>query len=193
MSFRLLTPAACVLAITLFNANFLAQAPKAAPSYAKDVRPFFVTYCLECHNAKTYKAGLDLETYKALRDGSDRGAVLVPGKPDESPIVVLAESKKEPRMPPKKASRHPKPAEVAVLRAWVAAGAKDDSGAVKVSIPDIKPGSGAAAPVRALAYHPVGELLAAGKGSRLLLLNPQSGQVMAERKLSLGGEIIALA
>src|SRR5947209_800100 len=83
-----------------------------APSFSKDVRPFLAKYCLECHNAKTFKAGLDLETYKSLQEGSDRGPAVVAGKPDDSPLVVLAEGKKEPKMPPKKAQRHPRPEEV---------------------------------------------------------------------------------
>src|ERR1700758_78365 len=85
-----------------------------APSFSKDVRPFLARYCLECHNAKTFKAGLDLETYKSLQEGSDRGPAVVAGKPEESPLVVLTEGKKEPKMPPKKAQRHPRPEEVKV-------------------------------------------------------------------------------
>ena len=41
-------------------------------------------------------------------------------------------------MPPRKA-KQPTPAEVAVLRAWVAAGAKDDGVVARVTLPDIKP------------------------------------------------------
>src|SRR4029077_6522350 len=106
------------------------------------------------HNAKTFKAGLDLETYKSLQEGSDRGPAVVAGKPDESPLVVLSEGKKEPKMPPKKAQRHPKSEEVRVLRAWVAAGAKDDSASVKAIIPDVKPRVPVNPPVAALAYRP---------------------------------------
>src|SRR6267143_1621978 len=35
------------------------------PSYAKHVRPFLAKYCLECHNAKTAKLGLNLEIGRA--------------------------------------------------------------------------------------------------------------------------------
>ena len=51
-----------------------------------------------------------------------RGALLI--NTSRGPLVVLAEGKKEPKMPPKKAMRHPSPEEVRVLRSWVAAGAK---------------------------------------------------------------------
>src|SRR5690242_7273409 len=87
-----------------------------APSYAKDVRPFLAKYCLECHNSKAMKAGLDLETYQGLRLGSDSGEVLKPGQPDASRFVLLVEGKAQPHMPPKKARFHPNPKEIPVLR-----------------------------------------------------------------------------
>src|SRR5207244_8360856 len=77
-------------------------------SYAKHVRPFLAKYCLECHNAKSAKVGLNLETVKAIRAGSDGGSVLEPGKPDDSRIVLLVEGKDKPPMPPKDAKFHPK-------------------------------------------------------------------------------------
>ena len=126
-------------------------------SYAKQVRPFLAKYCLECHNAKSHKAGLNLETPKAILEGSDRRAVLLPGKPDDSFLVTLSEGKKQPAMPPKAAKSHPKQEEVAVLRAWVKAGAKDDSAAIKVAIPDIKPTQPTLPPVRGLAYRTRGK------------------------------------
>src|SRR4051812_42879230 len=61
------------------------------PSYARHVRPFLAKYCVECHNSKSAKAGLDLETYQALRKGSDGGEILNPGNPDDSALVLLTE------------------------------------------------------------------------------------------------------
>src|SRR5262245_53367849 len=162
------------------------------PSYARDVRPFLVKYCLECHNSKSAKAGLDLETYKALRKGSDGGEVLVPGKPDESPLVLLAEGKDKPKMPPKEAKRHPKPGEVTRLRAWVAAGAKDDSGELKSVLPEIKPRVPAAPPVAALAWRPDGKLLVAAGYNEALLIDPAGGEVVG-RLTGQNGPVTALA
>lgn len=172
------------------DARAQGQAP---PSYAKDVRPFLVKYCVECHNAKTFKAGLDLETYKAMKDGSDRGAVVIPGKPDESSLVILAEGKKQPRMPPKKANRHPKPAEVVVLRAWVKTGARDDTGDVKVAIPSIKPRSGATAPVQAVAYAPDGTMLVAAHGKKLAIIDSGDGTKRLDLDPAVDSDITALA
>src|SRR5260221_10299375 len=104
---------------TMLPALFLAFSPTILhaaaepPSFAKQVRPFFARYCLECHNAKKAKAELDLETYASLLEGSEHGSVLVPGKPNDSKIVLLTEHSRTPHMPPKEA-RQPKKEHVAL-------------------------------------------------------------------------------
>src|ERR1700722_413198 len=108
----------------------------AQPSYSKDIRPFLTKYCLECHNAKTMKGSLSLETHKAMMDGSDGGAVVVAGKPDDSRLVLLIEHKDKPSMPPAKAKFQPTKAEIALVRAWIKDGAKDDAASVKVELPE---------------------------------------------------------
>ncbi len=138
-----------------------------APSYARQVRPFLAKYCLECHNAKDAKGGLSLETHKALREGGDGGEVVEPGQPDKSRLVLLVEGKDQPLMPPKKVQRRPTKSEIALLRTWVAAGAKDDSSTVKVAVPDIKPHKETRAPVSALAFTPHGNRLLVARGNTL--------------------------
>src|SRR5437588_11210659 len=110
---------ASLLVIALLSANAHAQQP---PSYAKQVRPLLARYCLECHNATKLEGGLNLESYKTLREGGGRGDVVVPGKAADSRLVLMVEGKLKPTMPPKKATP-PKPEEIAILRAWVEAGA----------------------------------------------------------------------
>jgi WD40 repeat protein len=162
--------------ITLMAGTAAAQQP---PSYARHVKPFLAKYCLECHNSDKFKAGLNLESYKGLSEGADSGPVLVPGKPDESRLILLVEGKDDPKMPPKKA-KQPKPEEAAVLRAWIVAGAKDDTAPLRVALPDIKPRGPATAPIAALAYRPDGKLLAAGGHKEAILLDVASGEVVAK-------------
>src|SRR5438034_3172574 len=130
------------------------------PSYAKQVKPFLAKYCSECHTGDRAKGDLDMATFKTLLEGGKSGPVIVPGKPEESLLVLQAEGKQKPFMPPKSA-RQPKPDEVAVLRAWIAAGAKDDGANIATRIPDIKPRVPVVAPVAALAYRPGDTPLAA--------------------------------
>jgi hypothetical protein len=144
---------ALIATVTLLGLGPVLCAQEAV-SYAKHVRPFLAKYCLECHNAKSAKFGLNLETVKATMAGSDGGSVLEPGKPDASRIVLLVEGKDKPPMPPPSAKFHPKKEEIGVLRRWIAAGAKDDSAEIKVVLPEIKPHHSSQSPVGALAYSP---------------------------------------
>jgi WD40 repeat protein len=162
-----------------------------APGYSKDVRPFLARYCLECHSASIAKGDLDLETFEGLVKGGKGGPVLVPGKPDESRFVLLPEGKSKPPMPPKKA-KQPRPDEVAVLRAWVAAGAKNDAGTITVLLPDIKPRRPTAPPIRALAYHPSGKLLAAGAHRDVVLLDLVRDEIVQKLPQE-KGEVTAVA
>lgn len=112
----------------LGSSQALAAAP--APSYTKDIKPFLSNYCLECHQGNKAKAGVTLDTYQALMKGDRRGrSLVIPGKPDNSRLLHTMEGKAKP-MPPKK-SQQPTAQEIAKVRAWIAAGAKDDSKGVK--------------------------------------------------------------
>jgi hypothetical protein len=99
-----------------------------APSYTKDVRPFLNAYCVECHRSGNVKGGANLESYESIMKGGKKGRkLLVAGQPDDSRIVTTTEGKARPNMPPRTAKKKPADKEIAVLRAWVAAGAKDDT------------------------------------------------------------------
>jgi len=173
-----------------------------APSYSRHIRPLFGRYCLECHNAKSPKGGLDLESYKALLEGGNKGDVLSPGDPNDSRLVTLVEGKEKPIMPPKSAKHRPKAAEIALLRAWVKAGAKDDGGSIKVVLPQIKSRVPDAAPVTALAFDPQGRYLVAGRNHEVIVhcLNakaPKFGFKEIGRVSALGysadGDLLAIA
>src|SRR6266446_8232583 len=144
-----------ILVVLLSTAGTAARAQSGPPSFARDVKPFLARYCVECHNADKLRGGLNMESFKTLEQGGDDGSVFLAGKPDESRIVLQVEGKAKPKMPPQKA-RQPQADEIRVLRAWIAAGAKDDSTGVKIALPTIKPRVPHAAPVASLAYRPDG-------------------------------------
>ncbi|HEX7448111.1 MAG TPA: c-type cytochrome domain-containing protein [Pirellulales bacterium] len=108
----------------LLIANIAAAAP---PDFNQHIAPLFKQYCLGCHNAKDAESGLVLEGYEALLKGGDGGAVVLPGKAEQSRLLQMLEGKIEPLMPPEDNER-PTPDEIALIRAWIEAGAKGPSG-----------------------------------------------------------------
>jgi hypothetical protein len=160
----------CGLAVVVLF-GLMGMAFGQAPSYTKQVRPFLSRYCIECHHGPDAESGLDLESRQGLLSGGKHGPAIVPGKADASLLVRVIEGKAKPAMPPKKA-RRPSAAEVAVVRAWVEAGARDDSGAEKIALPAIVPHKEVHTPVAALAYDPNGQVLAVAGRGRVLFLAP---------------------
>ena len=145
------------------SAPSAAKAPAAAPDYARDVTPIFRKYCLGCHNAQEAQGGLVLETHAQLLRGGEHGAVLVPGQLEQSRLIRLLEKRAEPSMPPE-GNAGPPPVEIAVLKAWIAAGAKNSVGAAStldLSVPRIEPKGQPRKPINALAWSPDGRLIAA--------------------------------
>ncbi len=90
-----------------------------AAQFEREVRPVLAGQCVQCHGEKKQEGGLRLDTRQGLLKGGDSGAVLVPGKPDES-LIILALRHSGPEMPPDK-----KLADKIILHfeRWVEAGA----------------------------------------------------------------------
>jgi mono/diheme cytochrome c family protein len=81
-------------------------------------------HCFTCHGGERTEAGLDLRTKAGLLRGGDSGPALVPGRPDESRFLTRIE---QGEMPPE-GQPAPGTEQVAILRAWVAAGAPGGGG-----------------------------------------------------------------
>jgi cytochrome c553 len=108
------------------NAGGEPQASKSKPDSAQEeffearIRPVLVSNCLMCHGAEKHKGGLRLDARDAMLRGAESGPVVVPGKPDESPLIEAVRYQGEVRMPPKgKLSDD----EIAALSEWVKRGA----------------------------------------------------------------------
>lgn len=152
-----------------------------APSYARQIKPLLAKYCSECHSGDKAKGEFVLDSFALLQQGGKHGPAFVTGKPDDSRLILMVEGKAKPPMPPAKV-KQPQPEEVALFRAWVAAGAKDDSKAIAVPILDIKPRVAAKVPVTALAFRPDGKQLAAAGSREVLLLDATTGDVLEKLK-----------
>lgn len=92
--------------------------------FARVIAPLLERTCTGCHNPDKQKGELLLTTRAGIERGGENGPVLVPGKPDESPLLLRCELPldHDDHMPPAEKPQ-PTAAELQALRAWIAAGA----------------------------------------------------------------------
>src|SRR5262249_6178301 len=98
------------------------------PTYWQDVRPILRKNCTVCHAERKLdepdvSAGLALDKLELIRKGG-KVPVLVPGKPDESLLVIVLTTKDKKRAMPLDADPLPA-ADIDTIRRWVAAGAPE--------------------------------------------------------------------
>ncbi len=126
---RLLLP--CAFALSFATVSAHAAAPLAAPAklaFNESIQPILSENCYACHGPDpgSRKAGLRLDRAEhAFKPLEKDGPAIVRGKPDESPLIKRIESKDEKEiMPPPESHKTLKPAQIALLRRWVAEGAE---------------------------------------------------------------------
>lgn len=110
------------------DAPAIDQAEARAVSYVRDVAPIMEAHCNECHYDGDAEGDLVLTSVAAMMAGGEKaGAAILPGDPDNSPLILYILGTLKPQMP----KRRPPLAddEVQVLRMWIQAGAVDDSAA----------------------------------------------------------------
>jgi len=91
-------------------------------SFDREIRPILKSRCFACHSDIQRKAELDLSTPAGIRKGGETGPVLVPGKPEESPLY---ERVHEGSMPPQEKNRLTAN-EIRLIHDWISGGAKQD-------------------------------------------------------------------
>jgi hypothetical protein len=111
-----------IAAVTAVQPGLFAE----EPDYSRDIKPLLRTKCFACHGAVRQKAGLRLDAGQLLLQGSKRGEVVIPGKPNLSTLVAMVSAHDGVRadMPPEGEGEALTPKEIALVRAWIAAGAK---------------------------------------------------------------------
>ncbi len=79
-----------------------------------------------CHRGDAAPLGLRLDGFEGLMAGSERGPVVAPGDPDTSELMRRLEGRSLPRMP---LTGPPflDDAQIALVREWIAAGARNDT------------------------------------------------------------------
>ena len=103
----------------LFCGSLIAQ----GVDFEIEVLPIFKTHCYDCHGPEKQKSGFRLDLRSAAMRGGSGDIAIVPGEPDESPLLNFVTLPKDDdlHMPPKGDGLSD--AEVRVLREWIASGA----------------------------------------------------------------------
>jgi len=87
------------------------------------VAAIFKAKCTGCHTGSSAAGGYDLNTYAKVTGSSKHGKMVIPGKPDQSPLIGYLKGTKKPPMPmggkPLSAAEHK------TISDWIAKGAKN--------------------------------------------------------------------
>jgi len=148
-----------------------AGAETSAPDYQADVAPILKKYCAGCHNDGDRDGDFSLESYASLQNGTEDGPAILPGDPENSRMIRLITGAAEPLMPPEDEPR-PGDEDVAVLKAWIEAGAKGPEGVEPDRLALIVPAIASHAkqhPVASLSLSPDGNRLAIARFSKVTL------------------------
>ncbi|UWZ83689.1 c-type cytochrome domain-containing protein [Occallatibacter riparius] len=103
--------------------------------YARHIHPVLDAKCVSCHGASMVKGNLRLDTYDHLMRGGQDGAVVMPGKPENSMLLA--------RVTLPSGDKHFMPAEgrtpltsdeINWIRAWIRAGATPTA----ISVPGVR-------------------------------------------------------
>ena len=145
------------------------------PDFARGISPIFARYCTSCHNVEDAEGELVLETHAALIKGGESGPAVVPGKSGQSRLVQLIERSRKPFMPPGKRKR-PTGDEIALIKAWIDAGARASGGPAQAptepAIPKITPTAPVRRSIAAVAFAPDGKWIALARHGEVELVSP---------------------
>lgn len=87
--------------------------------WSAHVEPLLQKHCTECHNPVKSRSALDLTSLQAMLRGGDRGASVIPGRPEDSNLYKFLSADADPHMPPgnrKKLTDE----ETSLIKTWIA-------------------------------------------------------------------------
>ena len=111
----------CLFVIPIYSS--VASAQQTTDPFDTTIAAVLCAKCVSCHQPGNAKGGLDITTREGMLRGGDSGQVLVPGKPNESPIYMRAipHDGDPPEMPEKGVPLSESDSDA--LRNWIEAGA----------------------------------------------------------------------
>ena len=115
-------PAAAKEPVTAEDSAAVQDSAASESFYLRQVRPILQTRCVKCHGPDEQQSGLRLDTAARALNGGDSGPAVLPGKPDESYLLLAVSGSdlltKMPNEGPPLTD-----AQIAVLRQWIEQGA----------------------------------------------------------------------
>jgi len=156
----------------------------AEPSYYREIRPVLQRQCQGCHQPNLKSSNLDLTSYEGFQAGGKHG-------PGSSTLLGYITGESKPQMP---LGLPALPADqIELFRAWIAAGAKDDTPAeAREDLSVDKPIVYTQPPViNALAFSADGKKLAVS-GNREILIHSLDGAPALQRLPGLSDRILSL-
>jgi WD40 repeat protein/mono/diheme cytochrome c family protein len=150
-------------------------------SYYKEIRPIFQAHCQGCHQPAKAKGEYVMTDFAKLLAGGESGKpAVVPRHPEQSALMELIVAHQGKAKMPK--GKPPlTETDVALIRRWIAEGARDDTPAnAKARYDQNHPPIYTRPPViTALDFSPDGKLLAVSGFHEVLLVDATSGQRVA--------------
>jgi WD40 repeat protein len=156
----------------------------ADPSYFRDIRPIIQRQCQGCHQPNLKSSNLDLTSYEGFQTGGKHG-------PGSTTLLGYVTGESKPQMP---LGQTPLPPDqIELFKAWIAAGAKDDTPAeAREDLSVGKPIVYTQPPViNALAFSSDGKKLAVS-GNREILIHSLAGDAPPQRLPGLSDRILSL-
>ena len=92
-----------------------------AEFFEKRIRPVLISHCFECHSEDAQESGLRVDSLNGMLTGGERGAAIVPGKPEESLLISAIRHSDTLQMPATR--KLPQPL-INDLEKWVREGAE---------------------------------------------------------------------
>jgi mono/diheme cytochrome c family protein len=179
----------------LLSVHVAGEEPQRPPTFEQSVWPILVANCVACHGAERPKGGLDLRTVAAILRGGESGTAIVRHDSGDS---LLIERIVAGEMPPGEKGKLTAK-DVAVVRAWVEAGAPAERPDVVPPTPPLgsdrdqafwafRPLAHGQAPAPADSANTANEIdafLLAKLAEKALRYSPRADRVTLVRRLSL--------
>jgi Planctomycete cytochrome C len=107
------------------------NAPASNSFYAKHIHPILDANCVTCHGESKVKGGLRLDSYERLIKGGQDGAIIIPGQPEKSLLLVRVTLPSDHKLFMPAEGKPPlTPEEIAWIKAWIQQGASPSATSV---------------------------------------------------------------